>query len=243
MSTRNRKAALGIVLMALVAAGCGTSDEGAPEPSRAQSFSATQVCGGSVVLPSSAKALERLTGATSFVPGKEKQELGVPATAKVLEEAYKAGRGIYDMPGADCVIRGDSTSTPLNSTVKLRFDAYSEKADLDDYRKHRLEHGKGTMTSLYGSRTSISFDCVSSRVGSTQDIPLRVNGRITSAASTASPEPPTAAEDRMLILHTASLSLAKELGCRDNGGLPDDVSGLPEPLPPLDRGASPSPSR
>ncbi|MFJ6939478.1 hypothetical protein [Streptomyces sp. NPDC101132] len=243
MSTRNRKARLGIALMALVAAGCGTSDEGAPEPSRAQSFSAMQVCGGSVVLPSSAKALERLTGATSFEPGQAKQELGIPAAAQVLEDAYKAGYKVRDMPGAHCVIRGEVPSADLDYTVKLDFTAYSEKADLPDYAKGRLDHGKGTLTSLYGSRTSISFDCVSSRVGSTAAIPLRVNGRITSEDGTTSSEPPTAAEDRMLILHTASLSLAKELGCRNNGGLPDDVSGLPEPLPPLDRGASPSPSR
>ncbi|MFJ7158039.1 hypothetical protein ACIQUQ_24320 [Streptomyces sp. NPDC101118] len=240
MRTRTRTIGLGIALTALVVSGCGTSDEGEPEPSRPQSFSATQVCGGSVVLPSSAKALERLTGAVSFVPGKEKQELGIPASAQVLEDAYKAGYKVRDMPGAYCVIRGDVPSAKRYSTVKLEFTAYSEKADLPDYAKGRLEHGKGTMTGLYGSRTSISFDCVSSRVGSTPAIPLRVNGRITAFAD---PEPPHAAEDRMLILHTASLSLAKELGCRNNGGLPDAVSGLPEPLPPLDRDASPSPSR
>ncbi|MEU9377380.1 hypothetical protein AB0D94_26920 [Streptomyces sp. NPDC048255] len=83
----------------------------------------------------------------------------------------------------------------------------------------------------------LTFDCVSSRVGSTQDIPLQITVAFQARTGESEGEA-VPAQDYRAVTHSAALAVAKELGCVNDGGLPADAAGLPEPVPT----ASPKPS-
>ncbi|MBT2456109.1 hypothetical protein [Streptomyces sp. ISL-86] len=72
----------------------------------------------------------------------------------------------------------------------------------------------------------MAFDCVSSRVGSTRDIPLRITAVFKDRWDKSNGDAALGG-DYLAIAHSAGLALAKELGCENNGELPDGAEALP----------------
>ncbi|MFE4262347.1 hypothetical protein [Streptomyces sp. NPDC056883] len=86
------------------------------------------------------------------------------------------------------------------------------------------ERGKGVRVTSRDNARAISFDCESPRVGAVGT--LRVTTTFEDQWERGSRNPELGA-DYLLIAHSASRALAKELGCRSGGGLPEQVTALP----------------
>ncbi|MEU8433975.1 hypothetical protein AB0F18_13820 [Streptomyces sp. NPDC029216] len=76
----------------------------------------------------------------------------------------------------------------------------------------------------------LEYDCVSSRVGSTRDIPLRIR-LLFHEQWEASKGETILRPDYLTITHSAALAVAKELQCADDGGLPPRAEELPASSP------------
>ncbi|MFF4643686.1 hypothetical protein [Streptomyces sp. NPDC001389] len=72
----------------------------------------------------------------------------------------------------------------------------------------------------------LDYDCVSPRVGSTPEVPLRIR-LLFQERWAASKGEAVLRPDYLAIAHSAALAVAKELRCVDDGGLPARAEDLP----------------
>ncbi|MEV8533513.1 hypothetical protein [Streptomyces sp. NPDC051211] len=226
---RLRAAGCGLAALGLLAGCSGPESEPEPESSATQGrkfVSVARLCPG-LFGAEGGKALERFLESTEFEIRDEKKNVGVQAVVKALENGYKAGKGIRDMPDQICQVSGRPK------------DGYYRSADLwvDGYSKHVGDpeefpslKDRGPRASSSGKQVHLSYDCVSSRAGSTADVPLRIRLMLreqwdgSMGAAVLGP-------DYLAAVHSAALSIAKELGCAGNGGLPGRPDALPAPDP------------
>ncbi|MCX4693093.1 hypothetical protein [Streptomyces sp. NBC_01408] len=174
---------------------------------------------------------------TDFQVPDEDEGADVRAVAQTMEKAYQAGKKIRDMPQPVCKVSGSAGSRIPR--VQLMFTAYSKHVALPS---ELPGVGAGDPhLSVREEDIDLTFDCVSSRAGSTQDIPLQIT--VAFQARTGESEGQAVpAQDYLAITHSAALAVAKELGCVNDGGLPADAAGLPEPKATASPKASGSPS-
>ncbi|MFE2851658.1 hypothetical protein ACFXJO_11045 [Streptomyces lavendulae] len=211
-----------MAMFAMLVAGCSAGEAEPSAPSAPHELSVGQVCPG--LFPGDGGgALERVLESTAFLLRDEGKNPGVQAVAQAMEDAYRSGAKIRDMPQPVCRISG----APLRSrypTAQLMFTAYSKHAgDPVDFPG---VSDSGLRVSTDGKRVYFSYDCVSPRVGSTSDIPLRI--RILFHEQWQGSKGATAlAQDYLAVTHSAALAVAKALGCVDDGGLPARAQELP----------------
>jgi hypothetical protein len=212
-------------MFGMVAVGCSAEE---PEPSPQavpQQLSIGQVCAG-LFRGEGAEALERLLESTTFLLRDEDRNPDVRAVAKVMEDAYRAGAKIRDMPQSVCKISGAPQDSRFH-TARLMFTAYSKHAG--DPADFPGVSDSGVRVSTEGKWVYLSYDCVSRRVGSTPDIPLRIK-LLFQDQWEGSKGAAALGPDYLAATHSAALAVAKELGCLNNAGLPERAAELPAPV-------------
>ncbi|MFE2325689.1 hypothetical protein ACFXD5_17495 [Streptomyces sp. NPDC059385] len=219
--------AVGLAILGTAVAGCSTGEPEQPSPSTAtQTLSVGQVCAG--LFPEAGeggKALERVLESTRFQVREEQKNPDVRAVAKAMEDAYRSGKKIRDMPQPVCQVAGADKGSRI-PTARVMFTAYSKQAadpaDLPGVGARDVR----VMTQR--KRVNLTFDCVSSRVGSTQDVPLQVTLAFQERWDESKGDA-VLGQDYLAVTHSAALAVAKELGCANNGGLPARADDLPKP--------------
>ncbi|MFJ3171394.1 hypothetical protein ACIPJK_11525 [Streptomyces roseus] len=223
--------AVGAATLGLAAAACSGSPADETETSSdPEQVSAIQVCGGGLVSSSAGSSLERVLESSRFVIREEKENANVSSIAKALENAYRAGSKVRDTSIPSCDISGalkNADSDRYYPTASLRFRATSKNSGVPDYMPEAKDSGTKSWASF--REYTIAFDCVSSRVGSTNEIPLRISAEFRSKWDKGQAEESTLAPDYAALAHSAALSVAEKLGCDGRGGLPERPDGLPKP--------------
>lgn len=214
----------GLALIGMAAVGCSS---GPPEPAvrdvEPVRLSTAQVCAG--LFPAEGgRALERALESTTFLLRDEKMNPTVGAVAQAMEDAYRSGAKIRDMPTRTCQISGVPTNSYFH-TARVRFTAYSfhagEPADLPGVSDRGVRVSTRRHKIVY-----LDYDCVSFRIGSTQDVPLRIKLMFQEQWD-ASKGDEALRPDYLTATHSAALAVAKELRCVDDGGLPARAADLP----------------
>lgn len=213
-----------LVLVPMAAVGCsgGTPERPAPAPTVAR-VSADQVCAG-LFTGDGGKGLERVLESTEFRLRNQKRNPDARAVAQVMEDAYRSGNRIREMPQAVCEVSGSEKELHV-PTVTLQFTAFSlyagDPADFPSGSDRGVR-----VASSPGKFMHLSYDCVSSRVGSTPEVPLRIKILLHEEWEESKGGDVLRA-DYMAINHSAGLAVAKELRCADDGGLPARAADLP----------------
>ncbi|MFD8981397.1 hypothetical protein [Streptomyces sp. NPDC059564] len=208
----------------MVAVGC-SAEEPEPLPAGPQQLSTGQVCAG-LFTAAGAEALERVLGSTTFLLRDEDKNPDVRAVAQVMEDAYRAGVKIRDMPQSVCEISGAPRESHF-PTARLMFTAYSKHAG--DPADFPGVSDSGVRVSTVAKWVYLSYDCASPRVGSTPDIPLRIR-LLFQDQWDGSKGAAALGPDYLKVTHSAALAVAKELGCVNDGGLSARAEELPAPV-------------
>ncbi|MFF4581700.1 hypothetical protein ACFY15_25425 [Streptomyces sp. NPDC001373] len=128
------------------------------------------------------------------------------------------------MPQSTCEISAEPVASRL-ATALVRFTAYSKYAG--DSADFPGASDQGVQVSTRQRKVvHLEYDCVSPRVGSTQDVPLRIR-ILFHEQWDASKGEAVLRPDYLAIAHSAALAVAKELRCVDDGGLPARAEDLP----------------
>ncbi|MFE2166905.1 hypothetical protein ACFXB3_17845 [Streptomyces sp. NPDC059447] len=217
---------MALVLLAAAATGCSAGEpEKSPQPTAAPRLTAGQICAG-LFTGEGAKALERVLESTAFHVRDDEKAPDVRAVAQVMEDAYRAGKRINDMPQPVCEASGAEAKAGYIPTVRIMFTAYSKHAgDPPDFPG---VSDSGVMVSQRQKTNHLSYDCTSSRVGSTDNVPLRIKLAFQERWDGSKGET-VLGQDYLAVTHSAALAVAKELGCTNNGGLPARADDLPKP--------------
>ncbi|MEV7728297.1 hypothetical protein AB0P15_26610 [Streptomyces sp. NPDC087917] len=226
---------VGLTVLVLVSSGCaatpGASDEGTA-PKKPEEVPVGRICGGTLFSPEGGKALERLMSANRFQLSKPGSTNGADEVAKVLQAAYRAGADVVNMPNVSCEIRGvrDVEGLGRYPSARVRFNPASKHADGSG------ADISGVTVDRVDTSHTVAFDCVSSRIGSTSTVPLRITADFVGWGTKDRAADPAAAPDYLVVIHSAARAVAKELGCENGGGLP----GRPEELERFVRAPVPS---
>ncbi|MFE3582423.1 hypothetical protein [Streptomyces vinaceus] len=209
-----------LVVLVIPLAGCTTSD---PEPKASLSakppeVDPTQACPG-LITDAAGKALTQVLQSSHLV-NDDAQGVGGPAMGKALEEFSRTGARAGEITAPACTVTGTVGGGKRVGEIRLvaeRGNAGTPGSDQTGVRVTRADKERG-----------VAFDCVSTRVGSTRDMPLRVTAFYTDR-SRSSRGDAVLGEDYLVLAHSAAVGIAKELGCEGNGALPDSASALPAP--------------
>lgn len=213
----------GLVVCLTFAVGCSSSTDSrlkevTPLPI---TMEVVDACPG-LLTATSAEAVKRVLQSSSLVRD-ERQAVGVADMAKALEAAYKAGPKVREAAIAPCTVTGQVGGGDRMGEIRLSAD--SGKAG-------PLGAGQVGVRVVTGAQErGVSFDCVSTRAGSTAEVPLRVTSVFANRWQKLAPD--AGLEDEYLVVaHSAAMAVARELGCANNGGLPASSGELPPPTQP-----------
>ncbi|MFE9482734.1 hypothetical protein ACFYNM_29470 [Streptomyces spororaveus] len=200
--------------LALAAAGCSSPDSGpkktAPESATTSvTVEVADACPG-LLSAAGAEALKRVLQ-SSAVMRDEAQAVGVAATGKALEAAYKAGPKVREAAVPSCTVTGQVGGGERMGEIRLTADSGKAGPPRPDQVGVRVLPGE--------KEAGVSFDCVSTRVGSTTDVPLRITGVFANRWQKLESDSGLA-DEYLVVAHSAALAVSRELGCANNGGLP-----------------------
>ncbi|MEV7544037.1 hypothetical protein [Streptomyces sp. NPDC089915] len=181
--------------------------------------SVDRVCAG-LFAAEGGKALERVLESTKFRIMDDTRDPDVRTVSQAMENAYRSGNRIRQMPQSTCEISGSDGGGHV-PTAMVRFTASSKRDDFLSGNDRGVRVSTRERKIVY-----LEYDCVSPRVGSTQDIPLRIR-LLFQDRWQASKGDPTLRPDYLTATHSAALAVAKELRCVDDGGLPARAEDLP----------------
>lgn len=188
----------GVVAGLVFVAGCGGSDAGAKAPVvKNPEVAATEACSG-LLGEAGGDALGKVLQSWYLVPD-AKGAVGAVAMAKAVEEARAV---------PSCVVTGRIGSGKRVAEVRPAVDGAA---------------GGGVRVVRADKERAVAFDCVSARAGAAGSVRLSVAFK----DQWDSEGEAKLAGDYLVIAHSAARALAKELGCRDGGGLPEQASALP----------------
>ncbi|MEV6733765.1 MULTISPECIES: hypothetical protein [unclassified Streptomyces] len=218
MVSTARLAALAVFVT--LVAGCTTSD---PEPKASLSakppeVDLTEACPG-LITDAAGKALTDVLQSSHLV-NDDARTVGVTAMGKALEEFYRAGPKAGEFAAPACIVTGIVGRGKRVGEIRLAAESRNAGAPGTDQTAVRVTRAD--------KERGVAFDCVSARVGSTLDMPLRITAfykdRYQSSRGDA-----VLGEDYLVLAHSAAVAIAEELGCENNGGLPEGASALPKP--------------
>ncbi|MCF3961720.1 hypothetical protein [Streptomyces fuscigenes] len=204
--------------LGLVLVGCG----GHSAPA---AISAIKVCDGHITSVG-AKSVEFLTGATKFAPKPgDSSEASYPKAASALVDGYVETGNSDSVPKPACSIADLKGGSPeLSVGFRTETGGASGGPVSDTLKKYDV--GRGAF--IGSGRSYLYFACVSSKFhGSTKSSPAIVVGELTNNAQGQGRYKPKGdaekvSEANLAVLNSLSLSMAKELGCADAGGLSSD---------------------
>ncbi|MER5811665.1 hypothetical protein ABT143_26360 [Streptomyces sp. NPDC002033] len=213
-------AAFGLMLV-------GCSGGGAEEVPRTapQTFPVQKVCGG-IFPDEGAKAVERILESKEFQVREARRNPDVAAVARTMEDAYRSGKRIREQPQSVCEVVGTVDRDGHVPRAQVMFTAFSKYA-ADPADLPGLPAGAPRVAGV-GKGVDLSFDCVSPRVGATRDVPLQVTAQFSDFRSN-SKGPAVLGQDYLAAVHAAALTVAKELGCLNDAGIPAQAGQLAAP--------------
>ncbi|MFK3729642.1 hypothetical protein ACI2LJ_05180 [Streptomyces sp. NPDC088090] len=169
--------------------------------------------------------------------------------ARALETVLKTKRFEHDPPGglergANELVRDHETARGLTlnrpicrvvpatgrERVDLRFGLYVEDDLLGDVHPRGLHPYDMGVEAQSGPRKAYLFvRCVSPRLEGSEKSPARVRGTL-EIDDLELPDTVPVREANLTILHSVTLAMARELGCRDDAGLTEKpvLKALPE---------------
>lgn len=220
--------ALWTVVVAGMTVGCSAVDDSGPEPTKTASsapISLTAVCDGSLRGEGGA-ALKQISGADAFQPGPDTNQSMTELAASLVTDLKKSGRKPERML---CSVSPQG-GNPSAQALWISFQWYKDTPPIGGKRTHSTYNTTrfaiGDAAS-YDDGASLFFSCPSASGQDSQGL-----GLIATAGTTGLDAEPRAQkrEAQVRILHSASVALAKELGCFKQSGLPETLGEL-TPLP------------
>lgn len=216
--TGGRTLAVAAAVLGVLVAGCGSGQSQDDEPVR---LSASEVCAQGILNADAVRALELLTGASEFDPPKKTDNESMSAVADSMSRGYAA-------IGAS---RGDQVckAVPFDSNNRHDVSVSFEIEHESQRTGEQSESGKGSYWEYDLGRNALAisrqaklfFDCASTRLaGLDKAVPVAASVSISQGSKG---DEPGLREANLTIVHSAALAMAKELGCKDNGGLPDTL--------------------
>ncbi|MFI2368867.1 hypothetical protein [Streptomyces sp. NPDC018833] len=137
--------------------------------------------------------------------------------ADAVQSGYESGRS---WSYADELCSVSPKGSGISGQASLRFSIYAP-GDIGTGRRAEGEraYAMGTEAEAGPRGARLYFECVSPRLKGSRERPARVLGafRLHSGLEKDSEEH---REAGLTVVHTASLAVAEELKCEDNGGLP-----------------------
>ncbi|MFJ1868867.1 hypothetical protein ACIOD1_30205 [Streptomyces sp. NPDC088097] len=217
--------ALGLLVLGGALTGCSTGEAEPPVLASAPTkVDVGRVCAG-LLEGEGGEALKRVLESEDFRIRDEGKNPDVRAVAQAMADAYRSGGKIRDMPVPICEAVG-SPKEAHTPTVRISFSAYSKLAG--DPPDSPGAGDSGVRVAVEPKQFLLAYDCVSVRVGSTPELPLRIRLRFQERWDESKGEA-VLRPDYAAVTHSAALAVAKGLGCVDGGGLPDRADGLPAP--------------
>ncbi|MFD4915522.1 hypothetical protein ACFWNR_20160 [Streptomyces virginiae] len=206
--------------LALAAAGCSSPDSGPEKPAAGSATAPVTVevadaCPG-LLSATAAEALKRVLQ-SSAVMRDERQAVGAAAMGKAVEAAYRAGPKASETAIPSCTVTGQVGGGDRMGEIRLTAD--SAKAG-------PLSPDQAGVRALPGEKEAgVSFDCVSTRIGSTAEAPLRISAVFANRWQKLEGDKGPV-DEYLVIAHSAARAVAGELGCANDGGLPATVAEL-----------------
>lgn len=199
--TRKRAARASVLVAgAVLLAGCGADTEARKPPAKRPVVASKDACPG-LLDTAAGEAMERVLQSSYVIPDDD-QAVSAAVMAQAVEDMS---------PVPVCLATGQIGSGGRVGEIRLRPGPDAEQ-------------GKGVRVTSRDNARAIAFDCESSRVGAVGTL------RVTTTFEDQWERVSRKAElgnDYLVIAHSAARALAKELGCRDGGGLPEQPAGLP----------------
>lgn len=217
MASTARISALAVLVVLVT--GCTASD---PEPKAASpsvkppEVYPAEACPG-LITGAAGEALTKVLQSSQLV-NDDAQTVGVKAMGKALEEAYRSGPKGREFTAPACTVTGTVGRGKRVGEILLAADSRSAGAPGTGQT--------GVRVTRADKERGVTFDCVSARVGSTQDMPLRITASYKDRYESGRGEA-VQGEDYLVLAHSAALAVAQELGCANGGGLPAKAGDLP----------------
>lgn len=207
---------LGLLVAATLVSGCGDGERADTGPSE---VFAAEVCSEGLLSPDAVRALELLTGgATPFKPPKNVGD--VAWVAGVLERGYAKMGGSLGGTVCRATPADPKNHHDLSVSFEIEHELTRTGEQTESGKGYYWEYDLGRSALVLPDGGRLFFDCTSDRLaGPDKAVPIK--------ASVSLREAPTAADPRALreanltIVHSAARAMAKELGCKDGGGLPE----------------------
>ncbi|MFJ1574592.1 hypothetical protein [Streptomyces sp. NPDC088182] len=212
MRTWNAVRSAGMMLiMALGVAACGSDDE---EP---RYISIEEVCDG-IFSGDAARAAEIMIG-DKTVSGTRDDTLEKIASS--IKELYADGQNIYKA-GGYCKVGGKGGG---DGEMDINFGLYRADDVLTPYNPEKNQYRLGKRAFAGSERSKLYFECASPEIKGSDNQPARIYAisRLANVGSWEVEDTRATREAHLTVLHAAALAVAKELGCENNGGLPEKV--------------------
>ncbi|MFG3112579.1 hypothetical protein [Streptomyces tendae] len=195
-------------LLWLGATGCGG---GGDEEAADKTVAGTQLCGSNAISPDAAEALKVITGASRFEASAE--EYTVKQAAADLVDAYPLSTVTNDV----CRIYTSRDTPDFDLRVTWDLD---DGPPTSDSAPESTELKMGELAVAAADKAYVFFACQSDKLGSTPDVHIVIG--VQHWAMPTEPEGNVEAlkDAYATVAHSFSLAMAKELGCKKNGGLP-----------------------
>ncbi|MFI8502448.1 hypothetical protein ACIGFK_28680 [Streptomyces sp. NPDC085524] len=204
------------VVGAVLLAGC--SGDGA-EPSGPTELTAAQVCPGGMLGPDAVRGLEKVTGATVFAPPENGESKGVPGVADLLVAGYAKAGASLGGPVCKATPLDDKNRRKASVSFEIQSDLQRTGEHSESGQGRYWEYDLGRNALAISRQAMLFFDCASTRLGGLEKVvPVAASVSVSEGSKGDEPE---LREANLAIVHSAALAMAKELGCKDNGGLPD----------------------
>ncbi|WP_250286274.1 hypothetical protein [Streptomyces atroolivaceus] len=190
---------------------CASSEE---EPERKPYVGADEVCDGLFA--------GRLAGMIEDVTG-HKVFSGAPNKMSDVVKALKAGYASGHMwaAGETLCRLSPKGAGPTDASGEVDFSMY-HPSDLEDEAPSndvkRYDMGKIATSGQGGA--SLYFECMTPKLQSSEQRPLRIAGGFSRGKSSV-PDTPEHRDLKMIIVHAMSLMVSDELECENNAGLPE----------------------
>ncbi|MER5734672.1 hypothetical protein ABT117_03215 [Streptomyces sp. NPDC002262] len=214
---RVKCAALGLAA-GLLATACTGGEE--PEPER---VTAGQQCDGALS-PDAARALETVLRTKEF---SHDPKGGLERITGELVQDYR--KPLPTTPYRYLCRVGPPVGLGIDS-IDVKFGFYEEEDLFEDVHPRGLHPYDMAVEAQSGPKKSYLFvRCVSPRLEGSDERPARVMGSLAFDRSEL-PDTVPVREANLTILHSATLAVVRELGCRDDAGLTEKpvLKALPE---------------
>ncbi|MEU7067138.1 hypothetical protein [Streptomyces sp. NPDC046161] len=206
-----------MLVMSVSVSGCGVDE---PPPGPSEVFAA-DVCSEGLLNQDAVHALELLTGAGT--PFKPPTNVGdVAWVAGVLERGYTKNRA--SLGGEVCRARPVDRKNPREISVTFEIEHELTRVDeqSESGKGYYWEYDLGRNALASAKQGRLFFDCASDRLaGPDKAVPVRAN--VDTLGPPANVDPRALREANLTILHSAARALAKEMGCKNNGNLPEQL--------------------